>query len=413
MQIHTTPGIYYTVTSTQACTVTTTLNGKTYTLADMLTAGQESFCAISSSVEISDASAHVQQNFKGAPAGGGSRGSLTPAQLEELKAAAESITGTAEKLENAAILTENNSYSGVNTFNGMLVANGGMEVAGDFAWGGISAEAREGAMSASPHLYRIMQEAVDSDDAQEDIWLISQGVNPVSKNAQSTQEFLDANPGWEQRKHLLIYTPNISAVAENITISAASAGEVTVVTSVRNNTENGYDKIPASRWTVCYTGTVFRGFEGLRNATLFTLLLPHATNCSGQNNLKDFARYTSGGELRIIAPKLVGFQSGSADAQNSFFARPYWTTLRLYAPLLTQSFCIGWHNANNAAYTRLATYSQLRQIVDQLPTRDASASGGEIAASVNASEYNEKQADFDALVTTASGKNWNLQYTTY
>lgn len=413
MQIHTTPGIYYTVTSTKACTVTTTLNGKTYTLADMLTAGQESFCAISSSVEISDASAHVQQNFKGAPAGGGSRGSLTPAQLEEIKAAAESITDTAEKLENAAILTENNSYSGVNTFNGMLAANGGMEVAGDFSWGGISAEAREGAMSASPHLYRLMQEAADSDDAREDIWLISQGVNPASKNAQSTQEFLDANPGWEQRKHLLIYTPNISAAAETITIRAAAAGEVTVVTSIRNNTENGYAKIPASRWTVCYTGGVFRGFEGLTTATLFTLLLPHAANCSGYYDLKNFGRDTTQCELRIIAPKLIGFQSKAVNNKDSFFARPYWTTLRLYAPLLTQSFCVGWYDANNERYTRLATYSQLRQIVDQLPTRDASAAGGEIAASIAASEYNEKQADFDALVTTASGKNWNLQYTTY
>ncbi len=413
MNIPTIPGISYTITATQACTVTTTLNGKTYTLADMLTAGQESFCAISSSVEISDASAHVQRIFKGAPAGGGSRGSLTPAQLEELKAAAESITDTADKLENAAILTENNTYSGVNTFNGILAANGGMEVTGDFSWGGISADAREGAMSANPWLFKLMQENADSDDAREDMWLISRGINPASKNAQSTQAFLNANPGWQQRKHLLIYTPNISAVSENITIDAASAGEVTILTSTRNNTENGYAKIPASRWTVCYTGATFRGFEGLTTATLFTLLLPHATNCSASYNLKNLGRNTTQCELRIIAPKLIGLQSNTANTQDCFFARPYWTTLRLYAPLLTQSFCVGWYSATNAAYTRLATYSQLQQIVDQLPTRDTTAAGGEIAASVSASEYTEKQTDFDALATTASGKNWNLQYTTY
>lgn len=412
-EVKVTPGLRYAVTATKECKVTFTLNGKSYTPVDMLAAGQASFTAASLSVQVSDDDALVTCDFKGASSVGAGGGSLTPAQLEELKAAAESINETKDQLDNAAILTQNNAFSGVNTFNGMLAANGGMEIAGDFSWGGISAEAREGAMSASPWLFKLMQESVDSDDARENVWLISQGINPASKNAQSTQAFLDANQGWENRKHLLIYTPNISVVAENLTISASSAEEVTVLTSTRNNTENGYSQIPALRWTVCYTGATFRGFEGLTKAKLFTLLLPNATNCSAAYNLNNLGRNATECELRIVAPKLVGFQSGTVNTQNAFFARPYWTTLRLYAPLLKQSFCIGWYNENNSAYTRLATYSQLRQLVDQLPTRDASAADGQIAASISAEEYTAQKSDFDALVTTAAGKNWNLQYTTY
>lgn len=132
MKVETKPGEAYVVTATGPCVVTCVLNGKVYTLLDLLTKGQGSFRAISDEVQVSDADAFVTPVFNGASALGAGGGSLTPAQLEELKAAAESITDTAEKLENAAILTENNSYSGVNTFNGtntfngLIAANGGI-----------------------------------------------------------------------------------------------------------------------------------------------------------------------------------------------------------------------------------------------------------------------------------------------
>lgn len=291
------------------------------------------------------------------------------AELNGVHEAAAQVAGSAKK-------AENNTFTGINTFNGSLVANSGITL-------------------GSQPLEKLLA-------APSALELMAAGWNPLSGEAETFAEWEAMNPDWKKREHLVLYAPKITGSLPSLTERNAVKSGLLVTSGGLPSVSSGNASKNFGVADLCWLtyATFLYGGVNVYECGRLHVYAPNATSvndtmCFGYlNNLSKV-----GMDVVLWLPKVqkIG-QIGS----NCIFAN--WgpiAALKCYMPQVVTGFRIG-----ATGYT----CDVLRSLVEGLGT-PASLENISIKAPLDGAEVADAatgQTKFEALQAFAATKNWNF-----
>lgn len=407
------PGTWHTITCTAPATVTQQIDGETATLATLTESGTTTFRPSASTITVqTDGKYHILPTK--APAAGSSGGStnLTLADLAELKQSAAEVREAVQTLEGTANVKANNTFYGVNTFNGSFVANGTTTLPAQTTVDGIPLPDLQGMQTALSSFLAGVGELSRETQLQ-----------PVlGHHAKTWDEWTARNPTWAQQDTLIFYAPFApTGVANmdsnsNVTTNAVKRSLwISPMLPARINTNNALTKALGKDISLyCTASGKLSGVMNIYDAKKVTVITPYATGYESFISNIGFLASSSDNAMHIYAPELQKIVYSGTNT--TFYYMPILAEFSIYAPKLTTSFYFSYatnHDTDGDGYVQGQTCAVLQSLIAGIGTAPEPDPNAEppIEQQTITTQYPQGTDDeIVALEAAAAAKNWQFVY---